>query len=135
MRNTSGSKAASGRSHPLRRLVLVLSGGASIRNLLSLLKKLESENAAEGIASAVAALTSGCSFESVILDMRCATRRSGGEVYGIRKVQPGPLGKTLAITAEVNGPKSMKLIERYISSGLHSSLLWLVSHSYRRPQP
>lgn len=129
--NPSGLKAPSAPSQPLRRQVLVLTDKASIQNLLFLMKKLESENAADGSACAVAALTSGQRFEAVILDMRFARRRAGGEIHGIKNIQSAVMGKMLAITAEVTGPKTMDLLERYLTSGLPGSLLWLVSYRYR----
>lgn len=118
-------------STPLRRQVLVLADEPSVRNLLFLMKKLESENAADGSANAVAALTEAGQPEAVILDLRCRESRPGEEIHGISNVQTGRVGRMLTITVEVNGPKTMSLVERYLSGGLPGALLWLVSHRYQ----
>lgn len=118
-------------SIPLRRQILILVDKPTIRNLLFLMKKLETENAADGSASAVAALTEAGQPGTVVLDLRCQESRSRDEIHGIRKVQASRLGKILMITVETNGPKTMSIVERYLSSGLPGTLLWLVSHRYQ----
>jgi len=122
-------------STPLRRQVLVLADKPSVRNLLFLMKKLESENAADGSTSAVATLTEAGQPGTVIVDMRCREHRSSDEIHGISKIQASRLGKILTITVEVNGPKTMGLVDRYLSSGLPGPLLWLVSHRYQTRRP
>lgn len=118
-------------SIPIHRQVLILADKPSVRNLLFLMKKLESENAADGSASAVAALTQAGQPETVVLDMRCQEPGSSDEIHGISKIQTSRLGKIPTITIEANGPKTMSLVERYLSNGLPGPLLWLVSHRYQ----
>jgi hypothetical protein len=118
-------------SVPLRRQILVLTDDVSIRNLFFLMKKLDSENAADGSGTAMAAIAEREQYDAVILDMRCPEGTRGGEVHGIGEIRSSRMGRTQAITAEVNGPETLTLVERYLLSGLPGALLWLVSHQYK----
>lgn len=71
-------------------------------------------------------------FDAAVLDLRPLNRRAGHEVRGIGDIRVGCVGKLLVVIAEVNGPKTLGLLERYLFSGLPETLLWLVSHRYKR---
>lgn len=116
------------------RKVLVLNDEPSIRNLLTLVKELERGNAVDANGETLLAAISRRHFDAVVLDLRCPKRRLGGEIRGIREFRPSRVGTMLVINAEVNGPKSLDMVERYLISGLPHSLLWLVSHRYESPQ-
>ena len=120
---------------PFHRQVLFLVDEPPIRNLQTLMKKLEVENPSDGSEGAAKAIMNHKQFDAVILDLRCSNRRPGGEVHGIGKIQANRVGRTLSVTAEVNGPKTSGLLERYLADGLQGPLLWLVSHRYQGRQP
>ena len=115
-------------SAPLHRKVLVLMEEASIRNLLQLVKRLEPENAADGDGKSELSTINRKQFDTVILDLRCSKRRPGDEVHGVGQLRPSMVGKLLVINAEVNGPKTLDMVERYLTNGLPQSLLWLICH-------
>jgi DNA-binding NtrC family response regulator len=115
----------------LHRKILVLIDESPIRNLLNLVRALQSETADEECANAVTAISNRKGFDAVVLDLRCSKRPAGGEVRGIHRIHFSVLGRVLAVTAETNGPNTMDLIERYLVNGLPSTLLWLVSHRYK----
>lgn len=121
-------------SVPFRRKVLVLNEKLAIRNLLNLLKKVDRENlcSASGVTQ-LASLAQG-QLDAVVLDLRCSNRKMRDEIRGIGEVRTGRAGRLLVIVAEVNGPKSMDLFERYVFKGLPEALLWLVSHRYQLRQ-
>jgi hypothetical protein len=120
--------------NPLHRQILFLVNEPPIRNLQTLVKRLEGENPADGSEGVAKAIMNRKRFDSVILDLRCPNRRPGVEIHGIGKIQASRVGRTLAVTAEVNGPKTLDLVERYLVNGLPGPLLWLVSHRYRSRQ-
>jgi hypothetical protein len=130
MKTTAVKKEPSMASEPLRRQVLVLSDDVSLRNLFYLMRKLASENAADGSEKAVAAIIEHDQYDAVVLDLRCSDQQHKGEIHGIGKIQPVMMGRLLTITAEVNGPQTLDLVERYLITGLPGALLWLVSHRY-----
>ena len=99
------------------------------------MKELESDHNADGSASATPAIMGRKQSDTVILDLRYANRRPGGEVQGIGKIQACEVGWIPAITAEYYGPKTMDLIERYLIGGLPAALVWLIGLRYQsRPQ-
>jgi|SRR5579875_4068846 len=114
--------------NPLHRQVLLLVDEPPIRNLQTLVKKLEVENAVPGSELVAKAMMDRKNFDAVILDLRSPNRRSGAELHGIGKIQASRVGRTLAVTAEVNGPKTLDLVQRYLVNGLPGHLLWLVCH-------
>lgn len=116
--------------NPLHRQVLFLVDEPRIRNLQTLVKRLAVENPADESQGVAKAIMNRKQFDAVILDLRCPNRRPEAEVHGIGKIQASRLGRTLAVTAEVNGPKTLDLVERYLVNGLPGPLLWLVSHRY-----
>jgi hypothetical protein len=111
---------------PLHRQVLVLTDEVCIRNLFYLMKKLASEDAAAGSATAMLAIAEREEYDAIILDMRCPEGKSGGEIHGIDNILSSRAGRMQAITAEVNGPETLALVERYLLSGLPGALAWLV---------
>jgi DNA-binding NtrC family response regulator len=120
---------------PLRRKVMVLNDKKSIRNLLCLLERIESETTLTQAGEPLQSLLDERRFDAVVLDMRRSNLRDKEEMRGIREVRVGRAGKLLILIAEMNGPKTMDLFERYILNGLPQALLWLVSHRYHSPQP
>ena len=114
-----------------RRKILVLRDDPSIRNLLTLIKHMERDKA--GDEEPLPAELDRNQFEAAILDVRCS-QMAGEEVRGIREFRPRLVGKQLVITAEVNGPKTLNLVERYLTKGLPQTLLWLISHRYQSPE-
>jgi DNA-binding NtrC family response regulator len=114
---------------------MVLNDKKSIRNLLCLLERIESETTLTQAGEPLQSLLDERRFDAVVLDMRHSNPREREEMRGIREVRVGRAGKLLILIAEVNGPKTMELFERYILSALPQALLWLVSHRYHPPQP
>lgn len=114
----------------LHRQIMTLADESPIRNLQNLVKRLEVENPAdcEGLGNAI--LDRG-RYDRVILDLRCPTPLRNAEVHGIRKIEASRVGRILSVTAVVNGPKTLSMVERYLVNGLPAALLWLVSHRYR----
>ncbi len=132
MSTTAIRKETSAHSAPLHRQVLILTDDVSLRNLFYLMRKLAAENAADGSERAVAAFMEDALYDAVVLDLRCGDQRHGAEVRGISKIQPAILGRLLTITAEVSGPETLDLVEKYLVTGLPGALLWLASHRYKR---
>jgi DNA-binding response OmpR family regulator len=114
----------------LHRKVLFLNDEPSIRNLLSLLKRFERENTLTATGDPLLASLDQKQFDAAVIDLRSSRLKAGDEVRGIRKIRAGWVGKLLVIIAEVNGPKTLDLLERYLLNGLPDALLWLVSHPY-----
>lgn len=120
--------------NPLHRQIMILADEPPIHNLQTLMKRLAIENPSDGNEDVFEAVMDRKQFDSVILDLRCPKRRSGVEIHGIGRIQAGKVGRTLALTAEVNGPKTLSVVERYLVNGLPGPLLWLVSHRYKSRQ-
>lgn len=118
-------------SIPLRRKVLVLNDKKSVRNVLVLLKRIGGEGSLTSAGEPLQALDDDRQFEAVVLDMRSSEQKKSEEIRGIGEVRVGRAGKLLVIIAEVNGPQTMDLLERYTVNGLPETLLWLVSHRYK----
>ncbi len=119
---------------PLHRKVMFLNDEPSICNLRSLLKKIDRENILEVVGNSLLASLEQNKFDAVILDLRPSRLKAKEEVRGIRKIRAGWMGKLLVIVAEVNGPKTLDMLERYLFMGLPEGLLWLVSHRIPSPQ-
>ncbi len=125
-------------SVPLHRQVLVLTDEVCIRNLFYLMRKLASEDVADGSLTAMVAIAEREEYDAIVLDMRCPEGTRGGEIHGIDNILSSRVGRTQAITAEVNGPETLTLVERYLLSGLPGALAWLVGRRYasrRQLQP
>ena len=121
-------------SAPVRRKVLVLNDKPSIRNLLFLLKKIEGENSPTAAGEPSLASLYQKPLDAVVLDLRWTNRSTRDEVHGIGGIRVGRAGKLMVIIIEVNGPKTMDLLERYVLNGLPGALLWLVGHRYKPRQ-
>lgn len=91
------------------RKVLVLSDGASIANLLAIVKELGCENALDSRGEPVLASINPRQIDSAIVDLRCPDRRV--RVHGIRDVWPNLVGRVLAITIEAYSPKTLEMVE------------------------
>lgn len=117
-------------SNYLHRQIMTLADEPPIRNLQTLVKRLEVENAVdcEGLSDA---MLDRRRYDKVIVDLRCPENLRGGEVHGIRRIHASRVGRIFSVTAEVNGPKTLTMVERYLVNGLPAALLWLVSHRYR----
>lgn len=111
------------------RKVLVLSNGPYVRNLLTLMEKFSSQNGSDG--ERVMATVHRQPFEAIVLDLRWPEKKGKNEIRGLGKIRPAWMGKLLVITAEINGPKTLDLLERYLINGLPQALLWLISHRYQ----
>lgn len=125
-------------SVPLHRQVLVLTDDVSIRNLFYLMRKLATENVAEGAARAMMAIAEREEYDAIVLDMRRPDEIPGSEPREIGKIQSSRIDRTQTITAEVKGQETLTLIERYLFSGLPGALAWLVGSRYasrRQLQP
>ena len=116
------------------RKVLVLRDEPAIRNLLTLVKRLEREHALNGNGNSELAAIKRRQFEAAILDLRCSNPRPERELHSIDQIRPSLVGKTLVLVTEVNGPKTLELLKRYLTTGLPQTLLWLVSHRYQPPK-
>jgi hypothetical protein len=116
------------------RKVLVLNNKPSIRNLVRLLKDLGHDDTPTESGERLLASLIKDQLQSVVLDLRCLARKTGEEIHGIGEIRAEHVGKLLFIVVGVNGPKTLKLLERYILNGLPSALLWLVSHRYQLPR-
>jgi len=51
---------------------------------------------------------------------------SENEIHGIGDIRLSSIGKMLAVTFEVNGPKTAVLVERHLRNRLTQPLLWLI---------
>jgi hypothetical protein len=119
----------------LHRQILTLADEQPIRNLENLVKRLEIENPLDDSGDVAKAIMDRKRYDSVIVDLRCPTRFPSGEIHGIRSLRARRIGRTLAVNAEVNGAKTLSVVEKYLLDGLPGTLLWLVSHRYRtRPR-
>lgn len=112
---------------PLHRQIVTLADETPIRNLQNLVKRLEVENPGnyEGLSNA---MLDRKGYDKVIVDLRCPDQLRHGEIHGIRKIQASTVGRILSVTAEVNGPKTLTMVEQYLVNGLPAALLWLISH-------
>lgn len=125
-------------SVPLHRQILVLTDDVCIRNLFYLMRKLASEDAADGSLRAMMAIAEREQYDAIILDMRRPDGKPLGDPREIGKIQSSRIDRTLTITAEVYGRETLTLVERYLLSGLPGALAWLVGRRYasrRQLQP
>lgn len=118
----------------LHRQIMTLADESPIRNLQNLVKRMEIENPGDCSEGLGDAMLDRRQYDTVMLDLRCPNQLAGAEIHGIRRIQANRVGRTLSVTAEVSGPKTLAMVERYLVNALPGSLLWLVSHRYRTPQ-
>lgn len=95
------------------RKVLIVADEAAIKNLLMLVKKLDSRRVTTSTGPCLSTIHRR-SFDTAILDMRCSQGRPAGRGYGFGEVWANMTGRVLVINAEVNSPKTLELAERYI---------------------
>jgi hypothetical protein len=119
---------------PLTREVLVLIDDVSIRNLFYLMRRLAAEDPANGGEVAMAAIVDREQYDAVILDMRCPEEQPGDDVHGVGKVQATMMGRMLTIVAEVDGPQTPPLVERYLFSGFPGSHIGLFAPRFPSPR-
>jgi CheY-like chemotaxis protein len=119
----------------LRRKILVLNDDPAIRNLLCFLKEFDRESTVTANGEPLQASLNEKRFDAVVLDMRGPQRKTAEEMRGIGEIRAERVGKLLVIVANVNGPKTLDLFERYILNGLPGALLWLIGYRYESPQP
>lgn len=100
--------------HSMRRKVLVVAEERAIKNLLSLVKKLDSRRVVRGNWALDLSAINRSSFDTAILDMRCSEGRPAGRGFGLGELNPSMVGRTLVINAEVNDRKTLQAVERYI---------------------
>lgn len=117
-----------------RRKVLFLDDRPSIRNLLVLLGRIESEDESAAARRLSLASLKSKQFDAVVLDLRITDTGPRQEVRGIGDIGAGWAGKLMVIILEVNGPKTLDMIERYLFKGLPTALVWLVSHRAQAPR-
>lgn len=113
-----------------RRKVLVLEDGPSIRNLFILAKRLENGDVPGGNGVSPLAGINRRHFERVIVDLRFPPRQRKAELHGIGEIRPSLMGRMLVVNIQVSGPKTLELVERYLTNRLPPSLLWLICHRY-----
>lgn len=115
-----------------RRKVLVLSGGPYVRNLLNLIEKLDVQNAAQ--RDALLATVNRQRFDAVVVDLRWPSLPSKVEVCGFAGIRPAWDGNLLVITAEINGPKTLDMIEQYLINGAQLAPLSFISQRHESAQ-
>lgn len=115
---------------PITREVLVLTDDVSIRNLFYLMRKLAAEDPANGGERAMAAIVDREEYDAVILDMRCPGEEPRNDVHGVGKIQASMVGRMLTIIAEVDGPQTPPLVERYLFSGLPGTHVAFLAPSF-----
>ena len=119
----------------VHRKVMFLNDEPAIGNLLALLKRFDRENALTETGNSFLDSLDQNKFDAIILDLRSSPAKANNEIRGIGKIRAGCMGKLLVIVADVNGPKTLELLERYLFKGLPEGLLWLLSHHYPPSQP
>ena len=121
---------------PLHRQVLVLTDEVCIRNLFYLMRKLAGEDGTEkdGSLRAMVAIAEREEYDAIILDMRRPDKNPRNGPREIGRIQSNRTDRTLTITAEVYGHRTLSVMERYLLSGLPGALTWLVGphYAYRR---
>jgi hypothetical protein len=114
----SVAKGASDRvfvaNNSANRKVLIVADEASIKNLLTLVRKLDSRRVVTAGTRPDLSTISRRSFDTAILDLRCSPGRPAGRGYGVGEVWPNMVGRVLVINAEVNDQKTFGLVEQYI---------------------
>jgi hypothetical protein len=96
------------------RKVLIVADEDAIKNLLILMRKLDSRRASASSGGLDLAAINRRSFDTAILDLRCSPQRPAGRGYGIGEVRPSKAGRVLVINAQVNDQKTFELVEEYI---------------------
>jgi hypothetical protein len=95
------------------RKVLIVADEPAIKNLLMLVKKLDSRRVTASTGVCLSTIHRK-SFDTAILDMRCSQGRPASRGDGFGEVWANMTGRVLVINAEVQNPKTLQLAERYI---------------------
>jgi hypothetical protein len=95
------------------RKVLIVADESAIKNLLILVRKLDSRRVATSTGPFLAGIHRR-SFDTAILDLRCSHGRPASRGYGFGEVWTSMTGRVLVINAEVNDLKTLEMAERYI---------------------
>ena len=101
-------------SNSTHRKVLIAADEPTIKNLLALVRKLDSRRVVTSKAGLDLSSINRRSFDTAILDMRCLQGRPASRGYGFGEVWPSMTGRVLVINAEVNDLKTLQLAERFI---------------------
>ena len=101
-------------NNSVHRKVLIVADEPAIKNLLILVRKMDSRRVATAGAGPHLSTLHRNSFDTAILDMRYSQRRPAGRGYGFGEVWPNMVGRVLVINAEVNDLKTLETAERYI---------------------
>jgi hypothetical protein len=96
------------------RKVLIVADEPAIKNLLTLVRKLDSRQVVTAKGRLNFSTINRSSFDTAILDLRCSNGRPEGRGYGFGEVWPSIMGRVLVITARVNNLKTFGLVEQYI---------------------
>lgn len=103
-----------------RKKTLVLSGGPYVRNLLALLEQVEGPDDIGGDNLLIA--VNRQNFDAIVLELRWPDVKSNDELPGIKQISPAWEGNLLVLTAELNGPDTLGMIEQYLINGLPQSI-------------
>lgn len=96
------------------RKVLVVGEERAIKNLLSLVRKLDSRRVVAGNRGIDLSTISRQRFDTAIMDVSCSDRRPACRGYGFGEVWASMVGKVLVINAEVNDRETLQMVEQYI---------------------
>jgi hypothetical protein len=118
-------------SLPSPRHVQVLTDDVSLRNLYYLMRELAGKDNGGGCARAMAAIAARDYYDAVVLDFKCSVRQAADDAQGIGNVQLMMQGRMLMITAEAAGQETLRVVEKYLITGLPGALTWLAG----RPHP
>jgi hypothetical protein len=114
-------------NNSINRKVLIVADEPSIKNLLALVKKVDSRKLATANGRPGLSTISRKSFDTAILDLRCLHPQPAGRGYHFEEIWPSMVGRVLVINAEVNSLKTVALVEKYIRQRhtLRDSLFFL----------
>ena len=96
------------------RKVLIVADEAAIKNLLMLVRKLDSRRVVASNGGLSCSAINRKSFDTAILDLRYSRGRAAGRGYGFGEVSPSMTGRVLVVNAEVNDINVFRSAERYI---------------------
>ena len=121
-------------SLPQARHVQVLTDDVSLRNLYYLMRGLVGREEGDGCTRAMATIAERDYYDAVVLDLKCSARQAADDAHGIGNVQVMMMGRMLTITAEAASEETMRLVEKYLVTGLPGALIWLAGspHPLRR---
>jgi hypothetical protein len=103
-----------------RKKTLVLSGGPYVRNLLALLEQVEGPDDIGG--DNLLDTVNRQNFDAIVVELRWPDIKPKGELPGIKQISPAWEGNLLVLTAEINGPDTLAMIEQYLINGLPQTI-------------